>query len=105
MTTYTVTYKVANGTWVDGTTADKTETVESGNKPAGVPTGMVASEGFNGGVWDTDPGTAAITGDTTFTYTFEAVPVTNYTVTYKVANGTWADGTAADKTETGSAPS
>ena len=68
--TYTVTYKVVNGTWSDGTTADKTETVESGSKPTSVPTGMKANTGFTGGAWDTDPAGTEITQATTFTYTF-----------------------------------
>ena len=95
--TYTVTYKVVNGTWFDGTTADKTETVASGASPASVPTGMIAADGYTGGAWDTNPANATITGATTFTYTFDAVPT--YTVTYKVVNGTWSDGTIADMTE------
>jgi len=68
--TYNVTYKVVNGTWSDGSTADKTETVASGGNPASVPTGMLAATGYEGGSWDTDPSTTTITGDTTFTYTF-----------------------------------
>ena len=67
---YEVTYKVVGGTWSDGGTADITETVQSGSKPAGVPTGMKASEGYTGGAWDTDPADTTITGPTTFTYTF-----------------------------------
>ena len=67
-----VTYKVVNGTWSDGSTTDKTETVASGSKPASVPTGMKASEGYTGGAWDTDPADATITGAKTFTYTFTA---------------------------------
>ena len=103
--TYTVTYSVVNGTWSDGTTADKTETAQSGTAPASVPSGMIAGSGFTGGSWNADPASATITGDTTFTYTFEAIPT--YTVTYSVVNGTWSDGTTADKTETaqsGTAP-
>ena len=96
--TYTVTYEVVNGTWADGTTAVKTETVARDASPASVPTGMIASSGFEGGSWDTDPSTATITGATTFTYSFDAIPT--YTVTYEVVNGTWADGTTAVKTET-----
>ena len=69
---YTVTYKVVNGTWLDGTTADKTETVVSGAYPASVPTGMIAASGYTGGSWDTDPSTIAIAGNSTFTYTFSA---------------------------------
>jgi len=95
--TYTVTYKVVNGTWSDGNTTDITETVQSGSKPAAVPTGMKASEGYTGGAWDTNPADATITGATTFTYTFEAIPT--YTVTYAVEGGTWADDTTANKTE------
>ena len=73
--TYTVTYSVVNGTWSDGTTADKTETVQSGSAPASVPSGMIAGSGFTGGSWDTDPASATITGNITFTYTFEAESV------------------------------
>lgn len=68
--TYTVTYRVVNGTWSDGTTADKTETVQSDSSPASVPSGMIAGSGFTGGSWDTDPASATITGNITFTYTF-----------------------------------
>lgn len=71
-TAVTATYKVVNGTWSDGTTADKTETVASGSTPARVPTGMKAFEGYKGGAWDTNPADATITKATTFTYTFEA---------------------------------
>ena len=97
-TSYEVTYSVVNGTWSDGTTANKTETVASGSVPASVPSGMIANSGYTGGAWDTDPSGATITGNTTYTYTFTAVPT--YTVTYSIVNGTWADGTTADKTET-----
>lgn len=71
---YTVTYKVTGGTWADGTTADKTETVDFGYSPATVPTGMLAASGYTGGAWDTDPSTATITEDTTFTYSFTVDP-------------------------------
>ncbi len=102
--TYPVTYKVVGGTWSDGTTANKTETVESGSVPSSVPTGMKPSSGYTGGSWDIDPTSATITGAKTFTYTFTPM----YTVTYKVVGGTWSDGTTANKTESvisGSAPS
>ena len=78
-TACTVTYKVVGGAWSDGTTEDKTETVASGSKPASVPTGMTASEGYTGGAWDTDPTDATITAATTFTYTFEVAPVASVT--------------------------
>ena len=76
---YKVTYKVVNGTWSDDSIADKTENVQSGSKPASVPTGMKAGSGYTGGAWDTDPAGATITGPTTFTYTFtvkQAAPET-----------------------------
>ncbi|MDO4851150.1 MAG: InlB B-repeat-containing protein [Actinomycetota bacterium] len=84
--TYTVTYRVVGGTWSDGTTADRTETVASGESPASVPTGMVASPGFTGGAWDNDPAGAAITGDATFTYAFEAIP--KHTIRFVNEDGT-----------------
>ena len=70
--TYTVTYKVANGVWSDGSSADKTEIVKSGANPANVPTGMIAASGYTGGSWDKNPSSAVISGNTTFTYTFVA---------------------------------
>ncbi len=96
--TYEVTYKVVNGTWSDDTTTDKTESVQSGSTPASVPTGMKAASGYTGGAWDTNPAESTITGATTFTYTFTALPT--YQVTYRVVNGTWSDDTTTDKTET-----
>ena len=69
---HTVTYKVVGGAWADHTTTDKTEVVLSGASPADVPTGMVAEEGFTGGMWDAEPGSAAIVNPATFTYTFDA---------------------------------
>ena len=72
LTEYEVTYKVVNGTWSDGSTTDKKETVAEGSKPASVPTGMKASDGYTGGSWDTNPANTTITGAKTFTYTFTA---------------------------------
>ena len=86
----TITYKVVNGTWADGTTTDKTETVERGKALAAIPSGMIASAGFGNGSWNIDPSSAVLTGDTTFTYSFEALPI--YTVTFD-SNG---HGTAPD---------
>ncbi len=72
---YTVTYKVAGGTWSDGTITDKTETVQSGTHPVSVPTGMIAFLGYTGGSWNTNPAEATITEARTFTYTFTAEQV------------------------------
>lgn len=77
ITQATVTFKVENGTWSDGTNADKTVTV---NLSAGkgtlsnsdVPTEMKANANYEGGAWNTTPNTEAngITGDVTYTYSF-----------------------------------
>lgn len=70
---HTVTYKVANGAWADGST-EKTENVTSGSKPASVPTDMEPAEGYSGGAWNVeDPAAETITADTTFTYTFQLI--------------------------------
>ena len=94
---YTVTYRVENGTWSDGSATELTETVISGDSPASVPSGMKPADGFGGGRWDEDPSSATIDGERTFTYTFDPLPT--YTVTYKVVNGMWADGSATELTE------
>ena len=104
ITKHTVTYNVVNGTWADGTTTPKTEEVEDGQSPTQIPTGMIASEGFEGGSWNPNPTGATITDTASFTYTFTAKqnppqPITKHTVTYNVVNGTWADGTTTPKTE------
>ena len=92
---YTVTYKVVGGTWLDGSTTDKTETVQSGSNPDDVPTGMIASPGYTGGSWNTNPANAIITEATKFTYTFTAkenqVAPTELTAT-KASSSTAADG-------------
>ncbi|MCR5791024.1 MAG: hypothetical protein K6G83_14175, partial [Lachnospiraceae bacterium] len=85
--TYTVTYKVVNGTWSDDTTADKTETVQSGSKPVSVPTGMKASEGYTGGAWNTNPADSTITEAKTFTYTFTAKPLAEVTTAPRAKTG------------------
>ena len=97
---YVVTYKVVNGTWSDDSTADKTETVLSGSKPANVPTGMKASSGYTGGAWDTDPSDATITGATTFTYTFTAEEPPNVDTAYGdyVVNSSDDSGSLTNKT-------
>ena len=74
-----ITFKVVNGTWADGTTADKVVTVELPGgkgtlKEADVPAGMKAKDGYEGGKWDKTPDTAkdAVTVDLTYTFTFQA---------------------------------
>ena len=84
---HTVTYKVVDGTWSDGSTAVKTESVVYGSTPANVPTGMKAAAGYTGGAWDTNPVGAKITNNTTFTYAFTAIPK-KATLTFDLAGGT-----------------
>lgn len=88
--TKTVTFKVQNGTWSDGTAKDKTVTVELRNglgtlSPADVPTGMIPDTDHKAtGTWDirpnTDPNGISETGNYVYTYTFP--PKNKCTVTY-----------------------
>lgn len=88
--TKTVTFKVQNGTWSDGTAEDKTVTVELRNglgtlSPKDVPTGMIPGNGYKApGSWDSHPNTntdgISETGNYVYTYTFP--PKDKCTVTY-----------------------
>ena len=106
-----VTFNVENGKWADESTNSKTVLVplsvigsKGTLKSNDVPTGMKANTGYEGGAWDVTPDTSTdgITGDVTYTYAFtKRVPViTDTTVTFKVVNGTWSDGTTDAKTVT-----
>ena len=103
-----VTFKVENGAWNDGTSADKTITLNGyegdelklsidqipavGTKPA---------DTYKAGNWAVTPDTStAITSDTTFTYTYAEKETVTHTVTFKVKKGSWDDGTTDDKTVT-----
>ena len=76
-----VIFKVINGTWADGTTADKFvyldlmkdgEYAVDGTAALTAPTGMLANEGFGNGSWDmTPPATVNGAEDETYTYSFE----------------------------------
>ena len=105
---HNVIFKVVNGKWDDETTGDKTVTVTGaegetltlsadqipavGNKP---------NTHFKAGRWNTTPDTTtAITGDTTYKYTYAMQDRVRYLVTFKVKNGSWDDGTKDDKTVT-----
>ena len=103
----TVTFRVVNGTWSDGQTADRTVAVTlsdgKGTLPASqVPVGMKPAAGYEGGAWDVTPvtGENGVTGDVTYTYTFQKhQPVIGKAaVTFRVVNGTWSDGQTADRT-------
>lgn len=103
-----VTFKVENGAWDDGTSADKTITLSGyegdelklstdqipavGTKPA---------DTYKAGSWGVTPDTSTvITSDTTFTYTYAEKETVTHTVTFKVQKGSWDDGTTEDKTAT-----
>ncbi|WP_418973736.1 InlB B-repeat-containing protein [Agathobaculum butyriciproducens] len=78
--TKTVTFKVQNGKWSDGTSVDKTVTVKLRNglgtlSEADVPTGMTPDTGYKApGGWEQTPNTApnGITGDVTYVYRFSS---------------------------------
>ena len=104
----TVTFRVANGSWDDGTAEDKSVTLTG---PEGEPLTLAAGdipavgnnpgEGYKAGSWDAAPSTETeITGDTAYTYTYAQKESISATVTFRVANGSWDDGTAEDKTVT-----
>ena len=105
---YTVTFKVANGTWDDGSTADKTVTLEGYASDslkltaADIPAvGTKPGNGYKAGSWDVTPSAdAAITKDVTYTYSYVDKDSISRVVTFKVVNGAWDDGTTADKTVT-----
>ena len=101
----TITFKVVNGAWNDGTTADKTFVLRgtSGNPPklkaAQIPSvGSRPNTDYKAGHWDVVPDTdAAVTKDMTFTYSYAHKDSITRTVTFKVINGAWDDTTTADE--------
>ena len=101
----TVTFKVVNGKWNDDSNMDKTVTLTGyegdtlklsadqipavGGKPA---------DTYKAGSWgDPAPSTeTAITGATTYTYTYAQKQQISATVTFKVVNGKWNNETTDD---------
>ena len=71
--TVTITFKVVNGTWADGTTGNKTVEIEKGSAMGTeqIPNGMKPYDGYENGQWNNE---SALTGvqnqDATYTYTF-----------------------------------
>ena len=104
----TVIFKVVNGSWNDGTSADKTVTLTGyegdtlklvANQIPAV--GSKPNATYKAGSWNVTPSTeTAITTTTTYTYTYAKKDSISQTVTFKVVNGSWNDGTTADKTVT-----
>lgn len=90
-TTAMVTFRIANGTWADGSTADKQTLIRLHDgkgtlDAASIPTGMKANSGYTGGVWDVQPNTSpdAVTGDVVYTYSFKPnKPGMTYRVMFK----------------------
>mgnify|MGYP003375703130 FL=1 len=102
-TTAMVTFRIANGTWADGSTADKQILIllhegKGTLDAADIPTGMKADSGYTGGTWDRQPDTTAdaVTGNLLYIYSFRRDGghggngghggSTRYTLTY-VSNG------------------
>ncbi len=85
----TVTFKVVNGSWNDGTNQDKTVKL-SGYEGDSLKlaadqfpgAGSKPDSGYKAGNWDTEPGTtAAISKDVTYTYTYALSSANAATVT------------------------
>lgn len=92
--TVTVTFKVVNGTWSDGTSSNKTATVTKGGSltTSQIPTGMKPNSGYEGGSWDTTPNTnRKLNSNVTYTYTFtksdDTEPENDDCILYFESNG------------------
>ena len=105
----TVTFKVVNGSWNEGegevATADKTVTLTgyegdtlklaADQIPA---VGTKPGDTYKTGSWNVTPSAdTEITADTTYTYTYAKKDSVSKTVIFKVVNGSWDNGTTADK--------
>lgn len=94
---YTVTFKVKNGSWNDGKTADKKVTLSRYDnedkalvlQPEDIPkVGNKSAKGYKAGSWNTTPDTeTAISKDTTYTYTYAKKTTVYYTVTFVDGQG------------------
>lgn len=71
--TVTVTFKVVNGTWSNGSSSNIEVTVPKDGSltTRQIPTGMKPNSGYEGGSWDTTPNTnRKLNSNVTYTYTF-----------------------------------
>lgn len=71
----TVTFRVVNGTWSNGSYRNIVYTINKGTTLASnsiaVPTGMQPESGYTGGSWDTTPNmTTPLNSNVTYTYSF-----------------------------------
>ena len=107
----TVTFKVANGSWDDGTATDRTVTLNGhegdtlklsdGQIPA---VGSKPADGFKEGSWDVTPSTeTAITEDVTYTYTYSKKDAAVVTVAPKAKTGLVASGSPQELVTAGMA--
>ena len=107
-----ITFKVSNGTWSGGGTADiiqyKTLKTSSGYSLSATasltaPTGMTRSYGYTGGAWNTTVPTS-VTGNAavTYTYSFSRMSV-NYTIQHyrTTTYSTYPSSPTATETKTG----
>ena len=96
---------MVNGTWNDGTSDDVVLTLSgyegdtlkftSDQIPAA---GTKPSKNYKAGSWDASFSSEnELMKDTTYTYTYKEKDKISQTVTFKVVNGAWDDGTTADK--------
>ena len=107
----TVTFKVANGSWDDGTATDRTVTLNGhegdtlklsdGQIPA---VGSKPADGFKEGSWDVTPSTeTAITEDVTYTYTYSKKDTAVVTAAPKAKTGLVASGSPQELVTAGMA--
>ncbi len=101
-----ITFKIENGKWSDGTSADIVKVVDlkdehdsysssgTANITAIIPTGMTANTGYRSGAWDTTPPEIVSgTDEATYTYSYERSGggggggTTRYTLTYETNGG------------------
>ena len=83
----TVTFRVVNGTWSDGTTADKTVPMNLTEgrgtlRASQIPQGMRPAAGYELGDWNIQPDTSqgAVIHDVTYTYAFAKEQIPTITV-------------------------
>ena len=81
ITMATITFRIVNGTWADGSTAEQTAMVTMHDgfgtlSPEQVPVGMIANPGYENGTWNKSPNITpgAVTKSVTYTYSFKAEP-------------------------------
>ena len=95
--TYTVTFRVENGSWKDGTKDDIQVEIPILNHKAilseeQIPTGMIPDALFQNGNWLEEPNVSdeGINNDQTYIYQFEAKENVA-TVTLRIENGKWSN--------------